>query len=117
MAQDDDDEIIANLKQHPLFLQEIPEDPEENELVSALMHLDDEGTPEEVAENYKNRGNSEFKKGSYRWDEAIAYYTLAIQQKGTDKKANSIYSNRAAVNFNKGLLSLYNNKNFNLCNR
>jgi tetratricopeptide (TPR) repeat protein len=101
--EEDDDEILNYFKKNPLFMKEIPKNPEENELLSAMIHIDDEGTPEECAENWKHRGNYEFKTGKYRWDAAIDCYSQAINQNSSDKKAVSIYySNRAAVNLSYG---------------
>lgn len=62
--EDDTDPDIIYFRNHPLFrkgyyhhtpielacefsVSDMPENPEEDEMLSALMHLDDEGTPEE----------------------------------------------------------------------
>ena len=91
---------------HALFRfdkEHLPENAEDDDVLSALLHLDEEGSPEEVAENWKHRGNVCFRAASYRWDEALANYSNAIAQHSSNRKANSIYyANRAAVHLAKG---------------
>jgi len=91
---------------HSLFLYDrdhLPENVDDDYIVSALEHLEEEGSPEEVAENHKNLGNACFRSAAYRWDEAIHHYSIAISQQTSNLRANSIYfSNRAAVQLAKG---------------
>lgn len=44
-------------KNHPFFLTELPENPEENEALCAMQSLLEEMTPDERAENYNEHGN------------------------------------------------------------
>jgi hypothetical protein len=47
-------------------MKELPPNPEEDPYLSALINIDNEGTPEEAAENWRHRGNKDFKTGRYR---------------------------------------------------
>ena len=100
---------MANKEEIPaLFLSpdDVPLDLSQHPELEALMNLEQEGTPEETAENWKHRGNQFFSVGEHQYVEAIACYTKAIQQNGSNTKANSIYySNRAAVNLALGITS------------
>ncbi|EIM19250.1 TPR-like protein [Wallemia mellicola CBS 633.66] len=85
------------LDQTPLFMKSLPDNYEENETIQALQSLAFEGTPDEVASQFKEQGNDYFKGKRYK--EAIQFYTQAIDANPTDKALlESIYSNRAASN-------------------
>lgn len=57
----------------------------------------------EIAENFKNQGNENFKRGKHGYKDAIAYYTKAIDTDCSDKKLiETCYANRAAVNLELG---------------
>jgi len=47
---------------HPLFMDKLPDDLEDDETLLAIQNLVYEGTPREVAENFKDSGNDCFKK-------------------------------------------------------
>jgi len=85
----------------PLFMDKLPEDPSTNPGLSAISSLIyDHSTPEERAENFKEEANRLFrlKKKEY-YQDAIKYYTRAIDEHLSDPLKNSVYySNRAAVN-------------------
>jgi len=86
---------------HPLFKSKpiSNEDVENDDTLLALQNLVFEGTPKEIAENFKEQGNECFKKGTKFYKNAIAYYTQGIKQEFDDKELMStLYANRAAVN-------------------
>ncbi|KAK7927809.1 tpr repeat protein [Apiospora marii] len=67
------DEVVAELKQSPFFMTDL----EENDETEALKAMAYEGSPLEVATDFKNKGNECFKvKG---WWDAKEFYTKAIQ--------------------------------------
>ena len=66
-------EILADLNKTPLFMTEL----EENDELEAFKALAYEGTPAEVALNFKERGNECFKEG--KWADAKEFYTKGIQ--------------------------------------
>ncbi|TIA93314.1 hypothetical protein E3P99_00189 [Wallemia hederae] len=85
------------LDQTPLFMKSLPENYEDNETIQALQSLAFEGTPDEVAAQFKEQGNEYFK--GKRFKEAVQFYTQAIQANPTDKSLlESLFSNRAACN-------------------
>jgi hypothetical protein len=85
---------------HPLFMDQLPDDWEHVDDLAALKHIDNEGTPEECAENEKERGNNQSKlKNFLAYARAIEHYTNALKYKCNNQKLNSqCYSNRAAMN-------------------
>eukprot|EP00455_Lapot_gusevi_P011167 TRINITY_DN15134_c0_g1_i4.p1 TRINITY_DN15134_c0_g1~~TRINITY_DN15134_c0_g1_i4.p1 ORF type:complete len:380 (+),score=74.23 TRINITY_DN15134_c0_g1_i4:54-1193(+) len=91
------------LNQHPLFATAFPEAGKENDAFKALKALIDETPPEELAENLKNSGNEAYRMGRDRWEDAIGYYSDALDKKCSDEKLNSvIFSNRAQVHLSLG---------------
>nr|CAG8583942.1 12333_t:CDS:2 [Entrophospora candida] len=95
-----DENLFKEINKVPLFMTELPEDErEENSTLSALQSLIYDGPPEEIAENFKNQGNECFKSGKSHYQDAINFYTKALD---TDCKDNKIIeaclTNRAAVN-------------------
>ncbi|KAL2916570.1 HSP70/90 co-chaperone [Polyrhizophydium stewartii] len=94
-----DQERIDAVLSTPLFMSSLTEYAEQNETLSALQSLTFDGTPEEVAENFKVQGNAAFVEGPRKYKDALTFYTRGLQAKANDDKLNSIlYSNRAAVN-------------------
>jgi len=84
---------------HPLFMDKLPDDLEQDETLLAIQNLVYEGTPKEVAENFKDQGNDCFKKGSKFYRHAIEFYTQALKQEFEDDDFRStLLTNRAAVN-------------------
>ncbi|KAK8011320.1 TPR-like protein [Apiospora arundinis] len=66
------DEVVAELKQSPFFMTDL----EENDETEALKALAYEGSPLDVATDFKNKGNECFKvKG---WWDAKEFYTKGI---------------------------------------
>ncbi|KAI8927767.1 hypothetical protein BC831DRAFT_451011 [Entophlyctis helioformis] len=95
-----DEERVQEVLSTPLFMSHLPKEDDvvENETLMALQSLTFDGTPEEIAENFKNQGNDAFKAGRRMYKDAITFYTKGLAAKGQDAKLNSVlYSNRAAV--------------------
>jgi tetratricopeptide (TPR) repeat protein len=67
------DEILKDLNKAPLFMTEL----EENDDIEAFKALAYEGTPAEVAQGFKERGNESFKEKG--WKDAKEFYGKAIQ--------------------------------------
>ena len=66
-----------------------------------LKYSPDENTPEELAKNYKEDGNFNFKCKKYRF--AVASYTEGLKAKSTDLEINTqLLTNRAAAQFHIG---------------
>ncbi|KAI8084488.1 uncharacterized protein BX664DRAFT_387222 [Halteromyces radiatus] len=97
----DPDNLDAEMAKVPLFMSQLPE--EENETLAALQSLVYDGTPEEIAENFKNQGNDCFKAGKFKYKDAIGFYTRALDTECKDMKImEACYANRAAVNLELG---------------
>lgn len=67
------EEMLAELNKTPLFMTEL----EENDDLEAMKALAYEGTPAEVAQGFKERGNECFK--AKRWVDAKEFYGKAVQ--------------------------------------
>jgi tetratricopeptide (TPR) repeat protein len=91
--------VDRDLLEFPLFMDKLPTERSKNADIAALQDLAAEETPEERAENFKNSGNECLQHGAAKWwDDAIEYYTRAIQCGSRDLPKVSVYfSNRAAV--------------------
>ncbi|GAM20346.1 hypothetical protein SAMD00019534_035210 [Acytostelium subglobosum LB1] len=102
------DEEDSAWERLPIFMDSLPQGA--NPMLDAIQSITDECTPEELADSYKDQGNERFQlsnaktttkkdeRDRYR-QEAIYFYTKALDIKTKDMKRNSIYlSNRAAVN-------------------
>ncbi|KAJ7638502.1 hypothetical protein FB45DRAFT_976662 [Roridomyces roridus] len=91
------EERLKELESIPLFMKSLPEEETDDPMISALQNLAHEGTPDEVAQNFKDQGNDYFKGKRYR--EAQGFYTQAIDAKPTDPVLQeAILCNRAACN-------------------
>lgn len=66
------DEVAAEIKKSPLFMTEL----EENDDTEALRALAYEGTPLEVASDFKDRGNECFREK--KWGDAREFYSKGI---------------------------------------
>ncbi|KAG8807622.1 hypothetical protein FRC17_004379 [Serendipita sp. 399] len=82
----------------PLFMKNLPSDAsEQSDALEALQALVYDGTPDEIATNFKNQGNDYFKSKRYR--EALGFYNQAVDSKPTETiLLESLYLNRAACN-------------------
>jgi tetratricopeptide (TPR) repeat protein len=69
------DETVAQLKQHPLFMTELDESGD-NEQLAALQALAYDGTPLENAANFKDQGNECFREK--RWADAKEFYAKGV---------------------------------------
>ncbi|KAI6047048.1 hypothetical protein EDC04DRAFT_579844 [Pisolithus marmoratus] len=93
----DFDEKMAAVENLPLFMKSLPTDSTDDVAVQALQSLAHEGTPDEIAQNFKEQGNDYFKGKRYR--EAIGFYTQGINAKPTDNALlEALLCNRAACN-------------------
>ncbi len=96
---------------NPLFMTEsdMPQNVEENPFLMAIQSLIYDGTPKEVAENFKNQGNEAFSIKDY--DNALEFYNRGIayleeKDDGTDASVPDLYSvilsNRSAIHLIRG---------------
>ena len=93
-----DEQIQNMLETHPFFMDSAPLPGEENPYYDAMMALKEDESPLTIAENFKESGNLAFKKGPTRYQDAITYYTNALDANCTDNSLNSvIFCNRALV--------------------
>ncbi|EZA56707.1 Tetratricopeptide repeat protein [Ooceraea biroi] len=97
-----EDKWQEEMEKHPFFMKKAPEPDEElSPLMEGLQQLkygEDENTPEELANNYKEDGNFNYKYKKYRL--AILSYTEGIKTKCKDDNLMAqLYNNRAAAHF------------------
>ncbi|KAL1944214.1 hypothetical protein VTO73DRAFT_3399 [Trametes versicolor] len=91
------DEKLAAFDAVPLFMKNLPEDPADDVALAALQSLAHEGTPDEIAQNFKEQGNEYYKGKRYR--EALGFYTQGVDAHPTDKAVlEALLCNRAACN-------------------
>ncbi|KAL0861581.1 hypothetical protein ABMA27_009080 [Loxostege sticticalis] len=93
-----EDRWEEEMDKHPFFMKTTPENGELSPLAEGLAKLKydpEENTPLELASNYKEDGNFNFKHKNYRL--AIMGYTEGIKIKCDNAEMNaSLYNNRAA---------------------
>ncbi|KAL2196855.1 hypothetical protein P885DRAFT_77977 [Corynascus similis CBS 632.67] len=98
------DETVADLKKHPLFMTELDES-EDNEQLAALQALAYDGTPLENAANFKEQGNECFREK--RWADAKEFYGKGItilaaeerrRAKGEKKKVKKVVTEPVSIN-------------------
>eukprot|EP00933_Yihiella_yeosuensis_P083710 TRINITY_DN97964_c0_g1_i1.p1 TRINITY_DN97964_c0_g1~~TRINITY_DN97964_c0_g1_i1.p1 ORF type:complete len:403 (-),score=101.60 TRINITY_DN97964_c0_g1_i1:110-1270(-) len=103
---DDNVWTMNEIRDHPLFMEDMPRDITENPHLVALQSLLYDGqSAEESAEHFKNQGNEAMKfTGSHvALQNALAYYTKGLEMECKDEKLNSVlHSNRAAVSLKLG---------------
>lgn len=93
----DFDEKMAAVENLPLFMKSLPAEGTDDVAVQALQSLAHEGTPDEIAQNFKEQGNDYFKGKRYR--EAMGFYTQGIDAKPTNNALlEALLCNRAACN-------------------
>lgn len=82
---------------HPLFMDKFPDDLTNYPELQALQQLAYEGPPEEVATNFKNQGNAQFKLGTSKgFLEAVKYYTQGLEEDFSDCSLKvALLNNRA----------------------
>ncbi|KAF5387787.1 hypothetical protein D9615_000043 [Tricholomella constricta] len=97
LSNDDLDAKLAAFDSVPLFMKSLPSDDTEDTTLAALQSLAYEGTPDEIAQNFKEQGNEYFKGKRYR--EALGFYTQGVDAKPTDiPLQEALLCNRAACN-------------------
>lgn len=100
LAQKSTEEIMDEFNRMPFFMNKLDEtdgDGGENVQLEALKSLAYEGTPEEIATNFKNQGNECFQ--SKQFQHAVQYYTQGLDADcGVDVINVALYLNRAACN-------------------
>ncbi|KAL4716468.1 hypothetical protein ACJJTC_015896 [Scirpophaga incertulas] len=96
-----EDRWEEEMDKHPFFMKSAPDDGELSPLVEGLAKLkydSEENTPLELATNYKEDGNFNFRHKNYRL--AILGYTEGLRQKCDNAEINAcLYNNRAAAQF------------------
>ncbi|KAJ6627495.1 hypothetical protein B0H10DRAFT_1779632 [Mycena sp. CBHHK59/15] len=91
------EEKLAAFDSVPLFMKSLPDEDTDDPMIAALQSLAHEGTPDEIAQNFKEQGNDYFKGKRYR--EALGFYTQGIDAKPTDVALQeALLCNRAACN-------------------
>ena len=100
-TEDNWEEELAN---HPFFKKQFEDGEELSPLMQGLQDLKyspDDNTPEELAKNYKEDGNFNFKCKKYRF--AVASYTEGLKARCSDSELNAqLLTNRAAAQFHIG---------------
>ncbi|EPQ59635.1 TPR-like protein [Gloeophyllum trabeum ATCC 11539] len=98
LQQDDIDRKIKEFDSVPLFMKSLPESEDAAApSLDALQSLIYEGTPDEIAQNFKEQGNDYFKGKRYR--EALGFYTQGLDAKPQDSAIlEALLCNRAACN-------------------
>ena len=95
------EEEMAN---HPFFKKQFADGEELSPLMQGLQDLKyspDENSPEDLAKNYKEDGNFNFKCKKYRF--AVASYTEGLKHKCSDNELNTqLLTNRAAAQYHIG---------------
>ncbi|CAD6238708.1 GSCOCG00008529001-RA-CDS [Cotesia congregata] len=96
-----EDRWQEEMEKHPFFMKQFPENGEVSPLMEGLQQLkysEEENSPEELAINYKEDGNFNFKYKKYRL--AILSYTEGIKTQCKDDNIRAqLYNNRAAAHF------------------
>ncbi|KAK7061427.1 Tetratricopeptide repeat protein 4 [Favolaschia claudopus] len=91
------EETLKDFDSVPLFMKSLPDEETDDPTIAALQALAHEGTPDEVAKNFKEQGNDYFKGKRYR--EALGFYTQGIDAKPPDLALQeALLCNRAACN-------------------
>ncbi|KAJ7781596.1 hypothetical protein B0H16DRAFT_626423 [Mycena metata] len=91
------EERLAEFDSIPLFMKSLPDEAADDPMIAALQSLAHEGTPDEVAQNFKEQGNDYFKGKRFR--EALGFYTQGVNAKPTDEVLQeALLCNRAACN-------------------
>jgi hypothetical protein len=102
------DVFFEEMERHPLFMRTLDQsDPTENIEIEALKALAYEGTPSEVAKNFKSQGNEAFHERRYH--DALEFYSKGLAAKSGDVETEAaLLLNRAAVNLELGKFLLGN---------
>jgi hypothetical protein len=91
------EEFFKQMERHPLFMHDLDSTSEDNPELEALQALAYEGTPLEIATNFKSQGNEAFHEKRYR--DALEFYSKGLAAKSGDAELEgTLLLNRAAVN-------------------
>jgi len=91
------EEFFKQMERHPLFMHDLDSTSEDNPELEALEALAYEGTPLEIATNFKSQGNEAFREKRYR--DALEFYSKGLAAKSGDAELEgTLLLNRAAVN-------------------
>mmetsp|Transcript_110255 Transcript_110255/g.299079 ORF Transcript_110255/g.299079 Transcript_110255/m.299079 type:complete len:380 (+) Transcript_110255:106-1245(+) len=97
---------MNEIRDHPLFMEDVPRDISDNPELLALQSLVYDGnTDEEMAEHFRKLGNEAFRlsTGKIASQNALLAYTKGLEMECKDGTLNSqLYSNRAAVSLRVG---------------
>lgn len=96
------EEFLKEMERHPLFMHNLDPTAEENLELEALQALAYEGTPTEIAANFKTQGNEAYREKRFR--DALEFYSKGLAAKcGDEELENTLLLNRAAVNLELGM--------------
>lgn len=92
------DDIVKEMDSVPLFMSARPDEP--NEHLEALQALLYDGTPDEIATNFKNNGNESITRGDVQgFRDAIVHYTKGLEVGPDDSHLKAVLlCNRALAN-------------------
>lgn len=97
LSDEDVAKKLAEFDSIPLFMKSLPSEETDDAALAALQNLAYEGTPDEIALNFKEQGNDYFKGKRYR--EALGFYTQGMDAQPTDPTMQeALLCNRAACN-------------------
>mmetsp|Transcript_38267 Transcript_38267/g.101213 ORF Transcript_38267/g.101213 Transcript_38267/m.101213 type:complete len:385 (-) Transcript_38267:98-1252(-) len=92
---------MNEIRDHPMFMEDVPSDISDNPHLLALQNLIYDGqTPEQLAEHFRQLGNEAFRSSTNKVSNqnALMAYTKGLEMECKDKSLNSqLHSNRAAV--------------------
>lgn len=94
---------MNEIRDHPLFMEDVPRDIEDNPHLLALQSLIyEDKTQEEVVDHFKNLGNEALKSSNNKvsLQNALLCYTRGLEEECDDKCLKSqLHSNRALVSY------------------
>jgi hypothetical protein len=93
------DEFLHQMERHPLFMHSLSSstDNTDNTELDALKALAYEGTPQEIALNFKTQGNEAFHEKRLR--DALEFYSKGVNVNSDDVQVHTaLLLNRAATN-------------------
>jgi tetratricopeptide (TPR) repeat protein len=99
------DDILKEMESVPLFMTKQPDndDCSGNAYLEALQSLIYDGSPDEIATNFKNHGNESMAEKKYK--DAFIFYTRGIEAKPEDEfLLSALFSNRALASIKLGNL-------------
>ena len=88
--------IYDELKDLPFFMKDLPTDPSSHPELAAFQAMLYEGTPEEIATNFKNQGNEAFAERII--NDALLFYTRGLEVQGAPPTLTAtLFLNRSAA--------------------